>query len=408
VLSKDKRSSLNLCLVAALLLCSPAWLLPRAMAADADSGCIQKTVVFDGIAPLRFATVMGEKDSKLYLHQEYPSKCSTLVPDACKADAYVVSGDTVAIGKNCGAWDYVQYVGTTRVSRGWVAADAVEAHARSPIEGFKIEKGSLSFPQSKGYHFKLTRGQGVPVCESYLQRLNVSHYAKPPYCGRPEDDSVPGFAKLIRVPLEPSEVNKLYRYAFNFFYPRPAHESSGFTDIREGRIDVTKEVGHGLAAWRYNPGVDLENDGMPGNVVVWHGLSSSSAAVQCAQDFSSIGIGLRAVQAPLVFNANDEGVDEKATKAIIAHPVQQYDLSLHTGNFYVGAHTFRTIARAISIFRYRGAYYFDGFFDIWGDADDKRRGEPRLANTLAVFIRKDDVTRQICEYRMSGSDYPTP
>jgi hypothetical protein len=379
----------------------------RAFAGDGPE-CIHRKVLFDGIAPLRYSTVIGETGSKEYLHHDYPAQCSGAAPNACKADAYVVSGDAVAIGKSCGAWDYVQYIGTTRVSRGWIAADAVEAHAGAPIEGFKIEEASVPFPQSKGYHFKLTRGRGVPVCEAYLQRLNVSHYEKPPYCGRPEDDSVPGFSKLTRVPLEPSEVNKLYKYAFNFLFPRPQHEPSAFTDIREGRTDVTQEVGHGLAVWRYNPRVDLENDGMPDNVIVWHGLWSSSAAVQCGEDFSSTGVGLRVVQAPLVFNAKDEGVDEKTTDAIIGHPVPHYDSSLPTGNLYIDESTFRTIARAIGIFRYRDKYYFDGFFDIWGDAENKRRGEPQLANTLAVFAHEAHITRQICEYRMGGADYPRP
>jgi hypothetical protein len=384
-----------------------ALVMPQAPAfADDQSACIQRSVIFDGIAPLRYARLIGNSGERLYLHSDYPSTCATQTAATCKADAYLAPGDMVAIGKSCGAWNYVQYIGTDHLRTGWIAASGVEAQAERPISGFKP---GHQFPRPTGYHFKLTRGQGVPVCEAYLQRLNVSHFEKPPYCGRPENASVPGFATLVRIPLETSEVNKLYRHAYNFFFPklRP-YEQPGIADIRQGRLDVTGAVGHDLAAWRYQPAVDLDNDGAPDNIIVWHALSPSGGATRCAEDFSSVGIGLRAVQAPLIFKADDTGIDQGATEAIIGHPVQRYDLTLDTGNLYVDASTFRTIARAIGIFRYRDTYYFDGFFDIWGDADDKRRGEPKLANTLGVFARKANVTRQICEYQMSGADYPTP
>src|ERR1019366_8299626 len=39
------------------------------------------------------------------------------------------------------------------------------------------------------YHFALTKGHHVPVCESFLKRLNTAQSPKTPYCGIPEDDS---------------------------------------------------------------------------------------------------------------------------------------------------------------------------------------------------------------------------
>jgi hypothetical protein len=90
--------------------------------------------------------------------------------------------------------------------------------------------------------------------------------------------------------------------------------------------------------------------------------------------------------------------------------VQQFDHDTveHSGNLYATATGFRPVARSIGIFKYRKLYYLDGFFDIWGDFENNRRGIPKLANTLAVFVHKDRETRQICEYQLRGRDFPTP
>jgi hypothetical protein len=39
--------------------------------------------------------------------------------------------------------------------------------------------------------------------------------------------------------------------------------------------------------------------------------------------------------------------------------------------------------------------------DEWGDFDNKRQGDKRLNNTLAVFERSGGQTRQMCEYEMT-------
>jgi hypothetical protein len=252
--------------------------------------------------------------------------------------------------------------------------------------------------------FTLTKGRGLPVCEAYLQRLNTTHfdYMHAPYCDRPEDDSVPGFSKLVRVPLSPSEVNRLYKLAYNFQFPPNQVETDGTRAYRFGQVDMTKYVGNGLMAWRYEPPIDLNNDGVPDNIIVWHGVDSGGYIGRCGIE------GRRNEQLPLVFKNGDEEIDDEATKTLTAHPVQQYDSTLKTGNLYGSATKFRPIARSIGIFKYRDKYYFDGFFDIWGDAKNERRGRPALANVLAVFLHRDGVSRQICEYRLSGRDYPGP
>jgi hypothetical protein len=75
------------------------------------------------------------------------------------------------------------------------------------------EHPALKASSDGSAHFKLTKGRDIPVCRAYLQRLENSrfnYYDRRPYCDRPEDDSVPGFSKPVRVDLSPTEVNRLY------------------------------------------------------------------------------------------------------------------------------------------------------------------------------------------------------
>jgi hypothetical protein len=262
--------------------------------------------------------------------------------------------------------------------------------------------------------FELTKGREILVCRAYLQRLKNSrfnYYDHQPYCDRPENDSVPGFTRLVRIPLPPAEVNRLYPLAFNFETPPKTHEAEtdGTRRIRYGQLDVTPNVGHELDVWRYEPEVDIFNNGAPVNVLMWRGVGlGGGPSGTCGVDLTGNTGGLRIDQMPLVFKSGNGAVDEAATKLLIAHPVQAYDTKINTGNLYATATGFRPVARSIGIFKYRDLYYFDGFFDIWGDANNERRGQPALANTLAVFLHRDGVSREICEYRLSGRDYPQP
>ena len=148
--------------------------------------CIEQKVVFNGIAPLHYKAVSALRGPKVYLHTQYP-ECGAGAQELCKAPAYVLPGDVIAVAKTCGSWAYVQYIGTTRVTVGWVSADLL-------IPDVKYDEAATANREapndSERYRFKLARGHGLPVCEAYLQRLNMPLYPRPPYCGRPESDAL--------------------------------------------------------------------------------------------------------------------------------------------------------------------------------------------------------------------------
>jgi len=220
-------------------------------AAHADSSlgkCTHEAVKFDGTRALMYAEIVGPPGSRVVLCKEGGER-------KCTASTYLRPGDAIAIASRCGAFAHVQFIGTEKIFEGWVKNEDISERVT------RVSPNPSQPPYS--YVFRLTKGKGVPVCEAYLQRLNTSgfDFSHRPYCGRPEDDSVPGFTKLIRVPLKPAEINRLYKLAYNFEFPPGQFEKDG--PIRTGKVNVTAEVGHGLEAWGYDPPVDVFNDGVP-------------------------------------------------------------------------------------------------------------------------------------------------
>jgi len=250
---------------------SLAAALGNSLARPADlNECVQRAVAFDGITPLSYAAVMADVGSKVYLHTRYPADCSVEASsDGCKGSAYLLSGDAVAVGKTCGAWAFVQYIGARSVSRGWVLGDHLKPVGVTlpfddgPASGFMhwFVPGTLPM--------KLIRGHDVPVCEAYLQRLNQTVFHEPPYCGRPENDRVPGFTRLHRVALLPQQITSLFGQlpalqVKGHAHPRLPPTQSELTLVSQGDPGL-------LVVWAYEPKADIENTGSTANVVIWRG-----------------------------------------------------------------------------------------------------------------------------------------
>jgi len=116
---------------------------------------------------------------------------------------------------------------------------------------------------------KLIRGHDVPVCEAYLQRLNQTVFHEPPYCGRPENDRVPGFTRLHRVALLPQQITSLFGQlpalqVKGHAHPRLPPTQSELTLVSQGDPGL-------LVVWAYEPKADIENTGSTANVVIWRG-----------------------------------------------------------------------------------------------------------------------------------------
>lgn len=254
--------------------------------------------------------------------------------------------------------------------------------------------------------FWLTYGQGSKVCEAYLERLNRGKYEFHPKCDRPDYDAVAGFRSLNRMKLSTEEVQPFWASLSTFLASgqiqdwRRGDEESRKLGLRPKFGSVEEQLKairseSTLGALGYGP-IDLDNDGVADSVVIWRtGSCGHFGPIDKMFYWDSI---------PVVLNAARDGPDVERTRQLFGHPSGGYRLS--SGKM---ASEFRPIGRSMGIFQFEGTYYMDTFFDAWGDFNGNLRDapssgqpvpakDPEIANSLAVFLRREKETRQVCEY----------
>jgi hypothetical protein len=381
------------------------WLVvasgPAAAAEESLSNCIQRQVSFDGISPRAFADVKKEVE-RAYVHREYPKGCSAVAPSSCKSSVYLVARDVVGTAKVCAGWVYVEYVGSGRTTLGWVAQQDLSG-------GSEVDNGAETTVQNlpKHYRFELLSGKGTPVCDAYLRRLNETEFRSPPYCGRPEDDHLPGFTNLHRVPLVGNQTSALYPQMLAF--------SLGKQTEYRGRLDeydiagaASGGGGPAIFAWRYEPSLDIDNDGMPDNVLVWAGPPVDQNNVPCGARTDTSGNrlprGVRWSQWAVLAADDSQSIQADRTLSIFGHPTGGQSIPPRglTDTVRLG---FIPIGSSIGFFKYDGTTYFDTFFDGggWPDFYGKRADLTSLDDHLGVFEHRNGSTRQICEYLYRGT-----
>jgi hypothetical protein len=406
-----KHGLLILCCALSAFLAGPpaSAATPSATAAEPPSDCIHQAVTFDGIIPLTYAIVKSDATDRAALHHDYPQACDAGDNTACASKAYLVSGDTVAIGKTCGAWAHVQYIGEKTVTVGWVSAGQIEAiQSHLPFDAGEPPDENPLFTATT-IHMRLVHGAGVPVCEAYLLRLNQTVFHEPPYCGRPENDQIPGFWKLNRIPLSGQIFRKLYGHVVILNTDgnsEAGKDEAGMYDKEFHSIPVN------VGAWGYEPRVDIENSGTAANVVIW-GAQPTYPACGDGNPVSgpiSVPDGARGSVIAIVLTDQSDQIDDAKTKSILGHPtlgLTKTDYSRLPATVAAG---FKPIGSSMGVFRYRDYYYFDTFFDGrgWTDFYGERAKSPHLQDHLAVFLRQHGVTRQVCELFFDDSTRATP
>jgi hypothetical protein len=336
---------------------------------------------FDGRSPLTYQSIAPGL-SKATIHQTFPPNCDqNSAARSCDKESYVAKGNTLGVGKVCGAWAFVQYIGVARVTTGWVNTGSLSPPsepARPSVE--------TPFP------FILTRGKGVPVCEAYLQRMNQTDFVNPPYCGRPESGRVPGFRILHRRWMDSAMFNRVYISVSSLLERRPVEDYFVHSKDSEGR-DIFEPPKNGTVpskfqplTWTYDPEIDIDNDGVPDNVAIWG--DEDRTAFACVEYVGRNPVASRSAQWGIVLNKDSSAIDVQKTKAIFGYPGTKTVLN--------------TYGSEVGVFVYRDITYFDTFFTNQesGDFNHARKGQKTLRNTLGVFERRDGRTAQVCEYRV--------
>lgn len=384
-----------------------AW-IGVAQATSAD--CTNPQVRFDGVKPLTYAVVNGKSGEELSIHPVHPSKCSLPNEKACDGTAYILPGDAVAIGAQCSGWDYVQYIGAKRITEGWVKSQRLDERQPKVARDQRRPKGGLTPESNKDvdksiYHFELQKGNDTPVCEAMLQRLNQTHYEAPPYCNIPEDDTVPGFAWLQRKVPSEREQRRLFNHAEVFESTGGKIQDYPHEDEQWNRRYVGWESPFSEVVWLYESPLDIENDGHPRRVLVWQDLAIGGGGCG-TKIYPGRDIYWRVSQHTFVLADNSDRIDEDATRAITYRPRERPKV---VGDVYT------PIGLTTSIYKYRGVYYFGGFYDAYSGPDGDFNGERKqvtnrdttfasgLGNTFDLFLRMDGKTRLMCDYIMTSN-----
>lgn len=253
------------------------------------------------------------------------------------------------------------------------------------------------------FRYELTKGAGIDVCEAYLKRLNTTQFDLPPLCDRPENVNIEGFEKLNRVELTAEELYLLYFRMSSFLYNRdqfywerqtgyPPKRSKGDSRNREREIEEMKRNIRSLSAWayRYNPPIDFDNDGIADDTVVVF----KNSPTRCGNIQPNSAYPERGTTVVFILSPDHLCVDETMTERLIGHPAGGYPLPNKKG-FY---RKFRPVGLSMGIFRYKNVTYFDTYFDSWGDLKGKRRNDPNISEILGVFMLKRGKMEQVCEY----------
>lgn len=375
-----------------MLLLAALGIQGNAVAAADDNlaQCAQEKVTFDGIKPLKYADVIGDAGSRVVLNRQHPALCKSTSNAECAGKAYLVPGNTVAVANTCGEYAHVQFIGEKKVSYGWIDAKQLKEH---PIpahpEDMTPHAAEGSNLDVQRYPFKLIKGHGVPVCEAYLQRLNQTPFPNLPSCGRPENNEVPGFAWLNRGWVSDEEFNKTF------------NAIEGFISNRLPGTQETRFLGP-FTTWRYSPPIDIDNDGMGDNVVIWN--MDNRDRPDCGQYYFG-NIRRRGGQEAVIMTGDGTQVDKEKTMSIFGRSEQVVTtagMALSNVSLPGQKRNFWAIGTDINIFEYRNSYYLDTFYDTYGlgnfSGDRNTRGDPKLKDTLAVILNQQGHSQEICTY----------
>jgi hypothetical protein len=226
------------------------------------------------------------------------------------------------------------------------------------------------------------------VCEAYLQRLNQTVFYRQPWCGVPETDRVPGFELLHRQRLKKQEFYTLEPIVSTVIFGAP--------------YGAPRSLNYTPSAWRYEPPVDVDNDGKPDNVVIWD--EDDVVRPHCGLFFGPNMLPDAGAQRALVLTPDNRAVDVVRTGELFGQAgLSKADAARAKQSH--AASRYQPIGFREGVFRYRNMTYVETFFDdsYRKDSADQEKSGIALGDTLGVFLRRNGVTHQVCEYDLLDS-----
>lgn len=280
---------------------------------------------------------------------------------------------------------------------------------------------------TKKASFTLTKGKNNPVCKAYAERLKTSdfttNYGHFPQCNRPENDTVEGFSQLTRTPLTVDEIARLWDQVKSFISTRDSQwysEHPGYsswdvttrTSIIE-RFKIDDEIKaknnwpYGFfdntenRPYRIDSPVDIDNDGMPDNIVIWRDPQQ-----HCGHSYENINSNRPLFEQMYALVLDDQGnIDDQKTSRVFGSSIENTGLMYKnkiTGDVTVIKNHHFPITYSPGILQYQNQTYFDGFYAWWHPYKGKE--DPKLNKKLGLLVNKQGMTKVVCELSWSGQE----
>lgn len=272
--------------------------------------------------------------------------------------------------------------------------------------------------QDDDKQFIMIKGQGVPVCEAYLDVLNRTPLERTPFCSRPDNGPVP-FVPLPRQYLRADEILPLFNYVWEFmrfddqhhservFHPNPNPKLSLWSTDVETLDGISSALGRDwMHVWTYAKPVDIANDGKPLRLLIWQGYGVSRSGASCGADYASgLWDSTYTEQRVFVLNADGKTIDEGQTRELFGRTGSRASGNGHSSeprdqysSLPPGATPFEPLADSIGVFGYGGRFYIQ--------AENKPASRGATPPPVEVYLREQAHTTKVCAFRPQAVPVP--
>ena len=248
--------------------------------------------------------------------------------------------------------------------------------------------------------FGLKKGKGVPVCDVYLDLLNSTPFERTPFCGRPDEGPVSGFAHLERHKLTVDEINSVFPRVYEFVKFNDQNHPERFWNPTTNSWDPSAMDIAGISdfvsrrwmtVWTYAAALDIENAGTPVPVLIWQGYGVWDGGGVCGASYDRKPWDFPySDQLAFILAADGLHIDEDRTRAVFGQQGKTSRLSKG----------FRPTAASVGVFKFDGLYYID--------AEDKPPGKDADLAPVKVLLREGGRTNEVCSLVPQDVPYPEP
>jgi hypothetical protein len=269
-------------------------------------------------------------------------------------------------------------------------------------------------------NFSLREGQGVAVCEAYLELLNRTKFKVTPFCGRPDEGPVKGFEHLDGHLMGVAEIWPLFTKVWEFmrfgdqshvekfYYPNAFSPELGYygTDATSKDTLARGWTDGWLSVWAFATPIDINNDGGALNVITWQGYGATGTGSRCGSDYTRGQWNDSYVnQRAFVLTADGKAIDESRSRSIFGAPpgvARREDAQLPGGD--VPPQAFRPLADSIGILKYAGRYYIET--QDRPEPEDAERPEDAELPSVQVLLREHGKTTRVCSLHPQSAPVP--